>query len=208
MNLTDIFSRRELRRCWLLNKALENAPFDEALKLAQVADEFLSANKPETSASILTKPAICSSQRPLYAGLSDSVLSLPVERERDHLHPADIGRDLAETVIVELCGSLEGTSDDQASNPETSSQVMVENSLQALASQDDIVRYLRQRDDVVVRDGANAFLINGRFRLNFDEMLARANNMRERQGKPPFSVDPRKRGLSPSASETLELSAN
>jgi hypothetical protein len=208
MDLTDIFSRQELRRCWLLNKALENAPFDEALKLARVADQFLSANQLETSASILTKPAVCSSQGSLYAGLSESVLSLSVERESDHLHPADIGRDLAEPVVVELCGSLEGASDDRAGNPDTSSQVVVENSLQILASPADIVRYLRQRDDVVVRDGANAFLVNGRFRLNFDEMLARANNMRERQGKPPFSAIPANEGSYQVPRKTLVLLAN
>jgi hypothetical protein len=64
--------------------------------------------------------------------------------------------------------------------------VAVENSLLVPAGQEEIVRYLRQRDDVVVPDGANAFLVNGRFRLNFDEILARANKMRERQGKPLF----------------------
>jgi hypothetical protein len=51
---------------------------------------------------------------------------------------------------------------------------------------DDIVRYLRQQDDVVVPVGTASYLVNGRFQLNCEELLARANKIRERQGKPLF----------------------
>lgn len=195
MDLTEIFSQPVLRRCWLLNKALENASFDEALKLAQVADEFLCADKLEASASIPTKPVVRSSQGPHYASLLESALSLPLERESNHhLHPTDIVRDAAETIVVERRPSLEGPLEEPSNNPggnrEIASQVAVEDSLLVLANQEEIVRYLRQRNDVVVPDGANVFLVNGRFRLNIYEMLARANKMRERQGKPLFQPMP------------------
>jgi hypothetical protein len=191
MDLTDIFSEPVLRRCWLLSKALENTSFGEALELAQIADEFLRANRPVTSAPIPTKPLVRSSNGPQCASPLTSVPSLPVGPRGDHLRPTDIDHDEAATVVVELRGSLGGSSDypsdNLRDNREIASQVAVEDSLLVLARQDDIVRYLRQRDDVVVSTGANSFLINGRFRLNFDELLARANKMRQRQGKPLFS---------------------
>jgi hypothetical protein len=190
MDLTDIFSQPVLRRCWLLNKALENASFDEALKLAQAVDEFLRADVSKASVSIPINPIAHSSEAPHYAILPKSVLSAAVERGSDHLHPTDIDRDAAEIIVVELRRSLEDSSDelsdDLGNNPQIASQVAVGNGLLVMANQEEIVRYLRQRDDVVVPAGANAYLVNGRFRLNFDEMLARANKMRERQGKPLF----------------------
>lgn len=53
---------------------------------------------------------------------------------------------------------------------------------------DDIVRYLRQQDDIVVPEGTGAFLVNGRFRLELPELVSRANKMRGRQGKPEFRL--------------------
>jgi len=58
------------------------------------------------------------------------------------------------------------------------------------ASPEDIVRYLRQQDDVVVPDGESAFLVNGRFRLGLSELVQRANKMRLRQGKAEFRLSP------------------
>jgi hypothetical protein len=62
------------------------------------------------------------------------------------------------------------------------------NEMSSLApTADDIVRYLRQQDDVVVPQG-NEFVVNGRFRLPFSELVSRANRMRRRQGKPEFDL--------------------
>jgi hypothetical protein len=54
---------------------------------------------------------------------------------------------------------------------------------------DDVVRYLRQQDDVVVPQAPGEFLLNGRFRMNATELVGRANRMRSRQGKPPFPLN-------------------
>jgi hypothetical protein len=54
----------------------------------------------------------------------------------------------------------------------------------------DVVRYLRQRDDTVVSKGEDLFLVNGRFRLSSDELISRANRMRERDGKSAFQLSP------------------
>ena len=56
---------------------------------------------------------------------------------------------------------------------------------------DDVVRYLRQQDDVVVPQAPGEFLLNGRFRMNATELVGRANRMRSRQGKPPFPFNGR-----------------
>jgi hypothetical protein len=55
-------------------------------------------------------------------------------------------------------------------------------------SVDDVVRYLRQQDDVVVAQGDGEFLVNARFRLSLTELVGRANRMRARQGKPEFGA--------------------
>jgi hypothetical protein len=57
----------------------------------------------------------------------------------------------------------------------------------ASATQEEVVRYLRQQDDVVVPQGDGAFLDNSGFRLLFAELVNRANRMRVRQGKPHFA---------------------
>jgi hypothetical protein len=54
------------------------------------------------------------------------------------------------------------------------------------ASVDEIVRYLRQQDDVVVLQEGGGYLVNGRFRLSAAELIARANRMRSRQHKLQF----------------------
>ena len=54
------------------------------------------------------------------------------------------------------------------------------------ASVEEIVRYLRQQDEVVVQQPNGDFLLNGRFNLTLADLLARANRMRSRQNKPSF----------------------
>src|SRR5205823_6682263 len=47
-------------------------------------------------------------------------------------------------------------------------------------SVEEIIRYLRQQDDVVVPQEDGSYLINGRFRMSLAELSARANRMRRR----------------------------
>ena len=58
----------------------------------------------------------------------------------------------------------------------------------ATASIAEIVRYLRQQDDVVVPQENGAYLVNGRFRLSAAELIERANWIRSRQRKPSFQI--------------------
>jgi hypothetical protein len=58
-------------------------------------------------------------------------------------------------------------------------------------SVDDVVRYLRQRDDTVVRTEKDLFMVNGRFQMNADQLVARANRMRAQDGNAPLEPSPR-----------------
>jgi hypothetical protein len=55
-------------------------------------------------------------------------------------------------------------------------------------SVEEIVRYLRQQNDVVVRRENGEFLVNARFKLPLEGLISRANRMRARQGKPEFRM--------------------
>jgi hypothetical protein len=70
---------------------------------------------------------------------------------------------------------------DQASNQDDQDST-------ATASIDEIVRYLRQQDDVVVPQEDGGYMVNGRFRLSAAELMARANRMRSRERKPAFQM--------------------
>ena len=47
---------------------------------------------------------------------------------------------------------------------------------------EEVVRFLRRQDDVVVRQNDGEFLVNGRFRLDIAQLVERANRMRARYG--------------------------
>jgi DNA-binding CsgD family transcriptional regulator len=49
MNIESLFEQPALRRYWLLSKALESAPIDQALEVARAADEFLTGAAPSFS---------------------------------------------------------------------------------------------------------------------------------------------------------------
>src|SRR5205807_3741443 len=53
---------------------------------------------------------------------------------------------------------------------------------------EEVVRYLRQQDDVVVAQENGAFLVNGRFHMAVSDLVDRANRMRSRQRKPAFEL--------------------
>ena len=57
----------------------------------------------------------------------------------------------------------------------------------SITSVQEVIRYLRQQDDVIVPQEDGEYLVNGRFRMRPDELVDRANRMRSRQGKPEFN---------------------
>jgi hypothetical protein len=177
MNLESLFDQPEHRRFWLLSKALESAPLDEAIELARAADQFI-GGAPSRFRRPVSQPEINLDRE--HRDLSADTVATDADAETEvettspevSAPPADLGPIDGHNWSD---GEARGASDP---------------GLSALASTDDVVRYLRQRDDVVVAAGEGIFLLNGRFRLTADELLARANRMRGRDGKPPFQIAP------------------
>lgn len=199
LELATVFTEPVLRRCWLLNKALESASLDEALKLARAADEFLGMGQPKALPS--------SNEKALSEGTSRApdqdfqpVAMLPIvasgddraEQAAGHTSATDHIAGTAKNSSAAASDKREDISDtsdteEVGSEAECSEQQAAKASgLAVLTGMDDIVRYLRQQDDVVVSVGTASYLVNGRFELNPEELLARANKIRERQGKPLF----------------------
>jgi len=214
MDLEAIFGDPSLRRWWLLNKALENAPLADALKLAQAADEFL-ADQPETLRSELALTARASHSSALLLGTKAPVPASTSPARGDQ--PVGFPRLLGIGQLGDVSQASHGDQDiaattqqcvpaDATDVPASAPMLVIESDeeetptddpgpgagvdMAVWANVDDIVRYLRQRDDVVVSAEGGMFLVNGRFRLDPDELLLRANKMRRRQGKPEFQRVP------------------
>jgi len=210
IELATLFSEPASRRCWLLNKALENAPLDEALRLARAADEFLGIDEVNAQASPNGQPLKewrlrSSSTAPNQDSQSADqppIATSPCDQVEQHAGDTSTADHVADTADnLKDAGAVENDRLEDASNKsdveeagdepaDCEPQVAMTSSLAVLAGMDDLVRYLRQQDDVVVSAGSGKYLVNGRFHLNSEELLARANKIRQRQGKLQFQRIP------------------
>lgn len=205
MELTAVFTEPLVRRCWLLNKALEHASLDEALRLARAADEFLcmgqghaptlpGAETLKEWSLLRVPPAPAEISQPAPAlTLAVSALdraksaageagTAPAADAAESVNSIGAAQtDAAETPCAEDAG-------DDLANGEPN--LAMTSRLAVLAGMEDVVRYLRQQDDVVVSSGTGIYVVNGRFQLNSEELLTRANKIRQRQGKPQFQRFP------------------
>ena len=162
----DAVNEDVLRRCWLLAKALESAPLDKALEAARAADEFIRGGAQVVGALALPTVPV------MEATAADPCPALD-EPEPPLVHEAEPARAEGETLVVEEIRAAKPKTD-----PHRSALI------------EDVVRYLRQRDDTVVPKGKDLFLVNGRFPMRSDELISRANRMRERDGKSAFQPNP------------------
>jgi hypothetical protein len=229
MSEESLFNEPVRRRLWLINKALENAPLAEALALAQVAEAFLagtpfgkspaapivSAVDPPTSPqSEVEHP----SSLPPFHSVTVSADDPPTSPQSEVEHPSSLSPFHSVTVSADdpptspqsevehpsslppfdsVIASSSGNSDGQVDNtPSAPFDASI-----SPVSAHDVVRYLRQRDDVVVPIGDGAFLVNGRFRETLGQLVERANRMRARQHLPRFGVLPQ---VLPADGKTLE----
>lgn len=217
MDFEKLFEEPPRRRWWLLTKALECSPLDRALDLARAADQFVLAEadtdktgeRPTLAISAARSEPSLGSNGDIQAGRTTSiVVSEPktskltlaphrrdqlLERLAQGARNAELATEFGLTpqqvqglrMAAARKAARKGRGDitsPQNQDPTVSDRV------------DDVVRYLRQQDDVVVADG-DGFLVNGRFHLELSELVARANRMRHRQNKPPFKID----GVEPQA---------
>jgi hypothetical protein len=227
--ISDLVENAVYRRTWLLHKALETAPIDDAIGLARAAEGFVTGSptvqsgadcpiqaaadppsgdqqslEPATDAGEATvtpskaeavRAPLSADQRErlierLAAGATNSELASEFGLSRKQAQGFRIG--LARKGAKRRAGfeekpqpieEMRSASAEELIGFEENAQPPEET---CSASPDEVIRYLRQQDDVVVRQGERKFLVNGRFHLALSELIDRANKMRNRQGKPGF----------------------
>jgi hypothetical protein len=200
------------RRLWLLWKALECAPLDRAIELARAADAFVVADSAGLSASDVRSTTQSSAKTKEVEPASDLALepvapvapaapqraglSLSPERREQLLNRlvegatnAQVGHEFG-LALRQVQGMRMGAAreivkrrDGRVVEPAAANQAGTVH-----ASAEEIVRYLRQQDDVVVPQDDGHYLVNGRFRLGLSELVSKANRMRQRQGRPTFNL--------------------
>jgi hypothetical protein len=188
MDLDRIVNDPIRRRWWILSKALETAALEEALRLARSVEDFLLARGDGVPSTI---------DEPRHPVEADAIANTDAPPNRQQL-----SAECATVARIENAAGTDGghgntgarqpSEDTTDTNDPVNAPVVspsLGDDLAVLASGDDIVRYLRQRDDVVIRDG-DTYLVNGRFRENLGQLAERANRMRSRQGLPPFLLLP------------------
>jgi hypothetical protein len=208
------------RRLWLLAEALRCAPLDRAIELARAAEAFVIAPLPEMRKAIPAAPRLIVARTaekqtaeaaadadPVAAGGPGATkhgLGLSAQdRERllDRIARGGTNATLAEEfglTLRQVQGVRMGAARQIASRREPGAEQTA--ATETAASPEDVVRYLRQQDDVVVPQEGGQFLVNARFRLGLDELVSRANRMRSRQRKPEFRLgNGRALGTTPSA---------
>jgi hypothetical protein len=207
ISLPELTENSEYRRIWLLCKALETEPLGRAIEIARAADEFVTGTGIEESA-VQTNPAIdaavlsrCEHEQSPGTAMDAAEVNEPSEsparirlsaEQRERL----IERLAAGAKNAELAAEL-GLSSKQVQGFRMGSAREIANRREHLEGQkpgdaatstDEVIRYLRQQDDVVVPQGEGEYLINGRFQLSISALVDRANRMRSRQGKPHFKL--------------------
>jgi hypothetical protein len=223
--LVDLLEKPIRRRSWLILKALECLPLDQAIGLAQTADEFIIGTAAERhyDTALQAKSAVASPsqererQLPSASGAGPSPETATVPIPTATALPKEVRRRLIDRFATgaensKLAAEF-GLSPKQVQGvrmgcarainkrrEERENEQSAMRSHTVAASVDDVVRYLRQQDDVVVPHKSGEFLVNARFRLPLADLVSRANRMRARQGKPGFDLG----GVQSALTETLK----
>lgn len=213
MDLLEIVDQPSRRRSWLLAKALETCTFDQALDLARTAEEFIAGTpalgeaggeRPLLRPAPATGDEIPSSTEPVSVSAPPHRAGSTRRRCRLTISPecrAQLIDRLAEGAENAALATEFGLGPRQVQGMRMGAareiaarrrQQQAEHPAppDAAAALADVVLYLRRQDDVVVGQEDGRYLVNGRFRLTPSELVARANRMRQRQGKPSFRLSP------------------
>lgn len=191
-------------RTWLLYKASETLPLDRALDLARAADQFVKGSPCEATSeqfseaaeSLPVKRAVQNDQPPKeppansFPTAARPKLTLsPEAREKllDGLAAGARNAELAQEFGLSM-RQVQGIRISQARLAKLGRAAQEPPApQQTQESIDEVVRFLRQQDDVVVRQANGDFLVNGRFRLAPTELYERANRIRARNRKPSYA---------------------
>jgi len=210
--LTGLMESPPARRLLLLLKALQYVPFDRAIELARAAEAFVTGPQEPLDISVPStiraprevdnsedvRNGISNSEpvgEPVPAGRSSVALSIE-QRERLLTRFAEGARNVELATEFGLSpkqtqGIRMGCAREIAKRRDQLCKTMAESEqhdAMAPVSVDEIVRYLRQQDDVVVPQENGEFLVNARFHMSLADLVGRANRIRERQGKPKFDL--------------------
>ena len=212
VELTGLIDNPPARRLWLLYNAVQYLPFDQAIERARCAEAFVTGSPGEQrtgDARVDAQPPVAAVLERTDQIVDEGSGSPSVEhptaiKKRTRLTLPAEQRDQLIKRLVEGARNAElatefGLSSRQIQGIRMGSARQVAklreqhrgNPLRAAetplltASVDEIVRYLRQQNDIVVAE-ENGFLVNGRFHLPLADLVARANRMRSRQGKSVF----------------------
>jgi hypothetical protein len=215
VEVSELMDNPGARRLWLIYRALQSLPFDRAIELARTAEAFVIGSLVENQGDDPRIDIEASAAQRLEAAeqtvneISSSVrsdeepiaakrtrLALPPELRDRLLERLDEGAKNAELAAEfglgpkQVQGIRMGRAREIARRREQLSKKSAhpDQSPGHTASMDEIVRYLRQQDDVVVPHGNGEFLVNGRFHMSLADLVARANRMRARQRKAAFEL--------------------
>jgi hypothetical protein len=195
----DLLENGAERRGWLLYEALRCAPLDQAIELARKADAFIlgtadgeqargaaEANERAIGHQSNDKPQSQERSKPkARLMLSGDQRGRLIDQLAGGAKNAEIAAEFGLSV-QQVQGVRIGSAREIAARREaTVKTTSTEGS--SITSVHEVIRYLRQQDDVVVLQEDGNYLVNGRFRMSPDELVDRANRMRSRQGKPEFN---------------------
>lgn len=191
------------RRSWLLYEALRFLPLDEAIELARKADVFITgaaakgeqarrAVAPEAQEQPIGDHAQNEPQRKERSSPKGRLSLSADQRDRmlDRLAAGTKNADIAEEFDLspqQVQGVRIGSAREIAARRQARHNALSPE-ITSITSVQEVIRYLRQQDDVVVPQEDGHYLVNGRFRMGPDELVDRANRMRSRQGKSEFSA--------------------
>lgn len=213
VELNGLMDKPAARRLWLLYNALHCLPFERAIELARAAEAFVTgwavenqvddirihaeaAADLEPAEQLVTEISakLSSVEQPIPK--KSTRLALPMER-RDQLldrlaedaSNAELAAEFGLTskqvqgIRMGCARELTKRRDQLARKP-----MYPDRAPPQTARIEDVVRYLRQQDDVVVPQENGEFLVNNRFLMPFEDLVALANRIRRRQGKPAFEL--------------------
>jgi hypothetical protein len=212
VELTRLMENPPARRLLLLLKALQYVPFDRAIELARTAEVFVTGSREPLDISVpptITAAHEAENSEDIRHGVSNSKpvgepasarrrsVALSIEQRERLLTRFAEGARNAELAtefglsLKQTQGIRMGCAREIAKRRDHLSKTMAEaeqNDAMLPVSSEEIVRYLRQQDDVVVPQENGEFLVNARFCMSLADLVGRANRIRERQGKPKFDL--------------------
>jgi hypothetical protein len=215
VELISLIENPPARRLWLLHNALRSLPFERAVELSRIAEAFvtgspaqtpmedahvnadpLAAIGPESNNQSRIKPS-GTSRAPIQGATTKRrpVALRAEDRERllgrlaEGARTADLANEFGLT-SKGVQGIRMGCAREIAKRREQLSRKTMHSDQTSphTAWVEDVVRYLRQQDDVIVSQENGNFLVNGRFEMPLADLVGRANRMRARQQKPAFEL--------------------